>query len=87
MQITKEQVDTFKPGQQGQQEKRVPYCRLQIKPKDMNPTELVHNVELQGARSPFDFFTITCPPKGKHYIVLILYAQVYAYSCLKHLSL
>ena len=66
MQITKQQVDTFKPGQQGQQEKRVPYCRLRVKLKAKNFIELVHNVELQGARSPFDFFTITCPPKGKH---------------------
>lgn len=62
MQITKKQVDTFKPGQQ---EKRVPYCRLQMKLKAKNVIELVHNVELKGAKSPFDFFTITCPPKGK----------------------
>ena len=76
MQITKEQVDTFKPGQQGQQEKRVPYCRLQIKLKDRNPTELVHNVELQGAKSPFDFFTITCPPKGNHYSINIICTSI-----------
>ena len=67
MQITKKQVDTFKPGQQGQQENRVPYCRLQMKLKAKNFIELVHNVELKGAKSPFDFFTITCPPKGKCY--------------------
>ena len=69
MQITKEQVDTFKPRQQGQ---RVPYCRLQMKLKAKNFIELVHNVELQGAKSPFDFFTITCPPKGKRYSIAII---------------
>ena len=72
MQITKEQVDTFKPGQQGQQEKRVPYCRLQVKLKAKNFIELVHDVELKGAKSPFDFFAITCPPKGNCYSINII---------------
>ena len=63
--MAKQQVDTFKPEQQGQQVKRVPYCRLQVKLKDRNPIELVHKVKLQGAKKPFDFFVITCPPKSE----------------------
>ena len=86
MQIKKEQVDTFKPRQQGQQENRVPYCRLQMKLKAKNFIELVHNVELLGAKSPFDFFTITCPPKGKCYSITIIYVHAH-YFHLKHLPL
>ena len=40
--------------------------------KDREPVELEHKVKLRGATSPFDFFTITCPPEGKHYIVLVV---------------
>ena len=59
-QIDKQQVHRFKPQQE------VPYCRLQVKlDKDKKPTDLKHKVKLQGAKSPRDFFTITCPPEGK----------------------
>ena len=59
-QIDKQQVYRFKPQQE------VPYCRLQVKlDKDKKPTDLKHKVKLQGAKSPRDFFTITCPPEGK----------------------
>ena len=59
-QIDKQQVHRFKPQQE------VPYCRLEVKlDKDKKPTDLKHKVKLQGAKSPRDFFTITCPPGGK----------------------
>ena len=61
-QIDRQQVDAFKSWQ------KVPYCRLQVKlDKDREPVELEHKVKLRGATSPFDFFTITCPPEGKHF--------------------
>ena len=69
-------MDAYKPGQKGQ---RVPYCRLQVKLKIKDLTELEHKVELQGAKSPWNFFTITCPPKGKHHMQLLLlfYVQMH----------
>ena len=75
-------MNTFKPGQQGQQDNRVPYCRLRVKFKAKNFIELVHNVELQGARNPFDFFTITCPPKGKHYSINLILSGICTSTCL-----
>ena len=30
---------------------------------------------LQGAKSPFDFFTITCPPKGLHQLHIVLHTN------------
>ena len=80
-QITKLQVDTFKPGQK----LRVPYCQLRVKfAKDGHPTEIVHTVELQGAKKLCNFFAITCPPKGNIPILvnLAMCMQVH-YSCLR----
>ena len=65
-------MDTFNPGQQGH---RVPYCRLQVKLKAKSLVELEYKVGLQGAKSPFDFFTITCPPKGLHQLYIVLAAD------------
>ena len=60
-QIDKQQVDGFKSSQEA------PYCRLQVKlDKDKKAVELEHKVKLQGAKHPRNFFTITCPPEGKH---------------------
>ena len=60
-QIDKQQVRRFKPGQE------VPYCSLEVKlDKDKKPIDLKHKVKLQGAKSPRDFFIITCPPEGTH---------------------
>ena len=59
-QIDKEQVHRFKPQQE------VPYCRLQVKlEKDNKLVDLKRKVKLRGAKSPRDFFFITCPPEGK----------------------
>ena len=60
MQITKQHVNEFTPGQQ------IPCCQLQVKlEKDKNPVELEHKVKLLGAKKDFNFFTITCSPEGK----------------------
>ena len=59
MQITKQQVNEFTPGQQ------TPCCQLQVKlEKDKKPVELEHKVKLLGAKKDFNFFTITCTPEG-----------------------
>ena len=57
-QITKHQVDQFVPG------RRVPSCQLYVKwiGEQEQPVELVHRVELLGAKEPFDFFMIDIPP-------------------------
>ena len=58
-QIDKQQVRRFKPGQE------VPYCRLQVKlDKEKKPVDLKYKVQLHGAKSPRDFFNLTCPPEG-----------------------
>lgn len=59
MQITKQQVNEFTPGQ------RIPCCQVQVKlEKDKKPVELEHKVKLLGAKKDFNFFTITCTPDG-----------------------
>ena len=56
-QITKRQVDQFVPGRQ------VPCCLLSVKwiGQQEQPVELVHRVQLLGAKEPFDFFLIQPP--------------------------
>ena len=56
-QITKHQVDRFVPG------RRVPSCQLYVKwtGGQEQPVELVHRVELLGAKEPFNFFLIRPP--------------------------
>ena len=53
-QITKRQVNRFVPG------RRVPSCQLYVKwiGQQEQPVELVHRVELIGAKEPFNFFLI-----------------------------
>ena len=59
--IDKQQVHRFKPRQ------KFPYCQLEVKSdKGKKSVDLKHKVKLQGAKSQRDFFTITCPPEGKH---------------------
>ena len=59
-QITKHQVDQFDPGHRGH---RVPSCQLSVKwtGQQEQPMELVHRVELLGAKAPFDFFFMQPP--------------------------
>ena len=60
-QIDKQQVRRFKPGQE------VMYCQLEVKlDNDKKSIHLKHKVKLQGAKSPRDFFIVTCPPEGTH---------------------
>ena len=64
------QVDQFAPGQW------VPSCQLYVKwtGQQEQPVELVHRVELLGAKEPFNFFSIRPPslmpppqlPQGMH---------------------
>ena len=56
-QITKHQVDRFVPGQ------RVPSCQLYVKwtGQQEQPVELVHRVDLLGAKEPCNFFLIQLP--------------------------
>ena len=57
VQITKRQVDQFVPGRQ------VPSCQLDAKwTGQQQPVELVHTVELLGAKAPYNFFFIRIPP-------------------------
>ena len=60
-QITKHQVDRFVPG------RRVPSCQLYVKwtGQQQQPVELVHRVELLGAKEPFNFFLIRPPSLPK----------------------
>ena len=52
-QITREQVDDFKPGC------RIPSCQLKVKwTSTEEPTDLIHTVKLLGAKEPFNFFSI-----------------------------
>jgi len=56
-QITKRQVDEFVPG------RLVPSCQLYAKltGQQEQSVELVHRVELLGAKEPFNFFLIRPP--------------------------
>ena len=70
-------MDTFKPGHKV----RVPYCRLQVKfATDRHPTEIVHTVELQGAKKPCNFFAITCPPKGNTPIISLCASALFLFE-------
>ena len=58
IQITKCQVDQFVPG------RRVPSCQLNVKrigQQAEQSVDLVHRVELLGAKEPFNFFSIQPP--------------------------
>jgi len=64
-QITKNQVDRFVPGC------RVPSCQLYVQwsGQQQQPMELVHRVDLLGAKQPYNFFfirrpTLQPPPQG-----------------------
>lgn len=48
----KEQVDSFKAG------KQIPACHLQTIPTAYMFTDLHHIVNLNGAKDPFNIFTI-----------------------------
>ena len=56
-QISKRQVDQFVPG------RLVPSCQLYVKwtGGQEQPVELLHRVELLGAKEPFNFFLIRLP--------------------------
>ena len=57
-QITKRQVDQFVPDH------RVPSCQLLVEwtGQQEQPVELVHRLELLGAKEPFNFLLIEIPP-------------------------
>ena len=60
-QILKHQVDDYKPR------RRIPCCQLLVKCMGCKRhVELEHKVHLQGAKKPFDYFTLTCTaePEG-----------------------
>ena len=67
-QITKNQVDHFVPGSQ------LPSCQLYVKwtGQQEQPPELLHRVELLGAKEPNNFFLIRLPaPQGEHVTVTV----------------
>ena len=57
-QITKNQVNNFDPGC-----KQPFYCQLHVEwtKEEEQPMELLHRVNLLGARTPFNFFVIQLP--------------------------
>ena len=71
LQIKKYEVDCFAPG------KRVPSCQLYIKWNGENEqsNELLYNVQLVGAKEPFNFFWIHSPATtlllGVHVCILL----------------
>ena len=57
IQITKQQVDGFRPGQ------RIPSCQFQAEwIAEESPVKWSYKVTLEGAEEPFNFLTISCPP-------------------------
>ena len=73
-QITKDQVDRYVPG------RRVPSCQLYVKwtgQQEQPHVELVHRVDLLGAKEPCNFFLIRlpalpAPPQGLLYCHCII---------------
>ena len=57
-QISKKDADQFKPG------RWIPTCQLIVewKRKDHIPVELMHKVDLIGAKPPFNFFHLKLNP-------------------------
>jgi len=51
----KHQVDRFVSG------RLVPSCQLHVKWTGQQPVELLHRVQLLGAKDPFNFFCIQLP--------------------------
>ena len=52
-QITKQQVDSYSPGQ------IIPSCILRAEwTEQSNPSRLIHKVTLKGAKEPFNFLNI-----------------------------
>ena len=63
IQVTKEQVDYFKPG------RRIPCCQMRATHPpvgDDQTPELTHRVQLKGARQPFNSLTISFIPTTIH---------------------
>ena len=57
VQITKEDVDDYRPGQ------GIPSCQLLARIVDQNTTEpLQHTITLNGAKPPNTFFTLFIDP-------------------------
>ena len=54
--------------------------------KDKKPQELEHKVKLCGAKSPRNFFTITCPPEGKHYTDICSHHQLKTSSTVEYVE-
>ena len=57
-QITKKQVDNFRSG------RRIPHCEIKVEwmDEDRRPVKLYHDVELKGAKEPFNYITIESDP-------------------------
>ena len=58
LQLTREIVDTYKPGQQ------IPSCQIQLKwtRREEEPEELLLRVQLIGAKKPYNYFSIARDP-------------------------
>jgi len=53
LQITKEDVDSYKPKQ------RIPSCQLRAEwTEQSQPLQLTHKVILEGAKEPYNYFRI-----------------------------
>ena len=56
-QITKEEVDIYKPG------RHIPSCKLKAEwTKQSKPLRLIHKVTLKGAKQPFINIDLDCDP-------------------------
>ena len=68
IQISRKDADQFQPGQW------IPECQLivQWKREDQRPVQLMHKVDLIGAKAPYNFFYLALNPawegSGWHYI-------------------
>ena len=67
LQIRKVQVDSFHPG------RRIPSCDLVMKRHSGADVEFFR-VELEGAKEPFNYFSLECPPGNILYTVTSLNA-------------
>ena len=57
-QITKQQVDSFSPGQ------AIPSCQLRAEwTKQSKPVRLTHKVTLKGVKEPFNYIYIELDPE------------------------
>ena len=56
----KKQVASYRSGGH-----RIPSCRLSVKwlkSEELQPLDLYHRVDMQGAKEPFNFITIEADP-------------------------